>query len=111
MQYRKDMAAFQADRVRQINFRTVTENNQQDSFQIIVTAKATFYGEREEADETEAVVAQSMRQAMMVQPTEEEIIHNMRKITRKQGERDAADRATREEKKKQKEQRRMDYMK
>ena len=92
-------------------FRTGTESNQQDSFQIIGTAKATFYGEREEVDETEAAVAQSMHQAKVVEPSEEEIMYNIREITRRQGERDAAARAVREEKKKQKEQRRMDYMK
>ena len=95
------MATFQADRVRQIKFRTGTESNQQDSFQIIDMAKATFYGEREERDETEAALAQSMHQAKVVEPSEEEIMYNIREITRKQGERDAADRAAREEKKKQ----------
>ena len=38
-------------------------------------------------------------------------MYNIREITRRQGERDAVDKAAREEKKKQKEQRRMDYMK
>ena len=93
MQYKKDRADFQADRVRQTNFKTVTGNNQQDSFLVIGTSKATFYGEREEADETEITMAQSMRQAMKVYPTEEEIINNMTEITRLQGERDAEDSA------------------
>ena len=115
VQYKKDREDFKADRVRQINFKTVTGNNQQDSFQVIGISKATFYREREEADETEIATAQSMCQAMKVYPTKEEIINNMTEITRLQGERDAVDRAAREkvreEKRRPKEPRRMVYRK
>ena len=97
VQYKKDREDFNADRVRQVNFRTVTGNNQQDSFQVIGTAKAAFYGEREESDGTEIAAARSTRQTRKVYPTKEETINNMAEITRLQGERDAVDRTAREE--------------
>ena len=113
MQYRKDKEDLKADRVQQINFKTVTGNNQQDSFQVIGTAKASFYGEREEADGAEIAATQSMRQTRRIYPTEEETIKNMAEIARLQGERDAVDRTAQEEaqeeKRRQKEQRRMEY--
>ena len=35
VQYKKDREDFKANRVRQVNFKTVTGNNQQDTFQVL----------------------------------------------------------------------------
>ena len=47
IQYKKNKEDTQADRVRQVNFKTVA-NNLQDSFQVLGSTKATFYRETED---------------------------------------------------------------
>ena len=85
--------------------------NQPDTFRIIYTSKATFYGERKHKDETEIALSKSMQEAIEAKPNEEEIMNRFREATRRQETRNAADREIREEKKRQKAQRRMNYMK
>ena len=52
-----------------------------------------------------------MQEAIEVEPSEEEVMNRIREATRRQEARDAADREIQEEKKRQKAQRRMNYMK
>ena len=88
-------------------------NNLPDSFHVIGTTKATFYGERIESDRTAPTEQKATPLPKKTYPTVEETTRYIAELDRIQRERDSADIAAQqmlqEEKRRNKDRKRMEY--
>ena len=111
MQHKRNTDDTSSDRVRQVNFKSGVSNNLPDSFHVIGTTKATFYGERIESDRTAPIEQKATPLPKKTYPTVEETTRYIAELDRIQRERDYADIAAQqmvqEEKRRNKDRKRM----
>ena len=85
MQHRRSSDDPSTDRVRQVNFRSGTANNLPDSFHVIGTTKATFYGERTESNKSAPIRPKATPIPTKIYPTKEENERFLAELDKKKG--------------------------